>query len=329
MPGESEMQTIISEMPSQGADSSTADTSSASTDTSNAADTSSQATSEGTLKTDGGDKGKETTSAVATQNDGEKTTETMQTQTEMDDTRFDKHPRWQEMIKQRNDERDARIAAEARMKALEEFHSRQTAVQQKTQEPQRDFGTEFAKLDKALEDGDVDLNQYRSQLAKLSREQAQADAKSIISQEMDAIKKQQAEQVRAQTVKERESRFLADNPRFMELKNAGEFDKIKKEDPYGFHDDLSAYHAFLAKEGTDKFKADLDAAVAKAVAETEEKVLAQIKAKQGAKTLGTGPASAPTDDIKAAPELKDPKRFGGRTKVLADRLLHSRRGSPG
>lgn len=235
-----------------------------------------------------------------------------------DDSRFDKHPRWQEMLRERNESREKAIALEAEIRTIKEMMAQSQRVPERTQEqkPSRDYDAEISKLDEQLESGDISLTEHRQKERAILRDQQREEA-SRIRQEAEKSVQTVLQQ---KTAQELQTKFLADNPRFMELKNAGKLDQIKKSDPYGFHDDFSAYLAMQLQEAEDaKSKA-----VEQAIKETEDRVLKNMKAKRESMTLGPGPSSAPADDEKTPPELKNPKKFGGVTSVLASRLAAKR-----
>lgn len=310
-----EYQTLTSEMDLSGPESSTG------IDTSKDPDKTVETTPEGALKTDDG-KGKEPTQDA----DGK--------QPDLkepgkpgpdagDDFRFDKHPRWQEMIKERNAERERAIALEAELKAhkelVERFREQQKQPETKVEKPAKDYEAEFRKLDKALDIGDIDINEHRLQSGRLFREQAREEAKALaesrvgeVLKEYQAKEQQRLEEERQRSVRDKQAKWLSENPKFNELSKDGTLERIRREDPFGLHDDYSAYLVWKASEEK-----------AAAVKEAEEKLLANLKAKRDAQTLASGPSATPSEP--RDPAMKDSKKFGGRTSVLAGKLAAMRR----
>ena len=312
-----EYQTLTSEMDVSGPESSSGDASDVQPPENKGAEPSGE-----TLKTDQGapkgDAGKPAKEDAGTEG---KEPPKAETQPE-DDTRFDKHPRWQEMLRERNAERERAIALEAELKAHKELMAKRDESAQKgkaEQPPAKDYEAEFKRLDKALDNGDISVDEHRSQSGKLFREQAREEAKALAEERVNAVLKeyrekerQRVEEERHRAIRDKQAKWLAENPKFTELVKDGTLEKIKKEDPFGLHDDYSAY--LVWKAGEEK---------AAAVKEAEEKHKANLKAKREAQTLTAGPAVTPSEPVD--PTLKDSKKFGGRTSVLAEKLAAMRR----
>jgi hypothetical protein len=72
-------------------------------------------------------------------------------------------------------------------------------------------------------------------------------------------------------------------------------------------------------------KAEMEEALKRAKEEGEQEALAKVRSNRGAVVLGAG-ASPPPKTGNVAPELKDSKKFGGATAVLADRSRRRRQG---
>lgn len=233
--------------------------------------------------------------------------------------RFDKHPRWQEMIKARDEAKDRSIALEAELKAIKEMMQQPSIRQQaqQTETPARDYDAEISKLDDQLENGDLSLAQYNKATREIYAAQRQEEAQRY-QQEAQRTVQQALQEKSAQELR---SKFIEKNPDYERLLKDGTLDRIASEDEFKID---NQYTAFL-KHQIQELRSSQQALIDKAVKETEERVLANFKAKQGALTLGQGPGAAPADaDGKVPPELKNPKRFGGVTTVLANRLAARR-----
>jgi hypothetical protein len=114
--------------------------------------------------------------------------------------------------------------------------------------------------------------------------------------------------------------YLTENPDFLEWQKSGVLEKVKKSDKYGFHDDFSASIQYQLEKERESKAED----IAKAVKEAEARILKQFKVKGESRTLGAAPVTAPSEDG-FDPALKDPKKYGGKTNVLAQRLAERRR----
>ena len=104
--------------------------------------------------------------------------------------------------------------------------------------------------------------------------------------------------------------------------NSGEIQRYI--DAHPGHYPMSAHQALIAEKRDQAHKAEIEEARQKAVKETEARMTANFKAKAGADTLGSGPATGGGPVDKEPAELKEPKKFGGLTQVLANRLKSRR-----
>lgn len=99
-----------------------------------------------------------------------------------------------------------------------------------------DYESSMSELAKGVEEGDIPIEQALVQSANLAAENATRNALSQY-EKMTAKQQQEAAQ----------EKFLSDHPDFMELKQSGELEAVKKTLP-GMHDDFSAYFAFRAEK---------------------------------------------------------------------------------
>lgn len=220
-----------------------------------------------------------------------------------EDVRFDQHPRFKELHKS-NKEMAARLAEmSAKIESL-------TANPADT----RDFDAEFKKLDDDLESGDLSIAQHSAKTRKLSQEQA--------AEERESARRQEREQYQA---RELQDKFLKDRPYLTELleSNADEIAALIAESP--MHDNVSAAMELRIKQLETANEKAIAEAVAKATKETEQKMLANFKAKQSARSLGEGARAASEPDPDAA--LKDTGKHGGVKNTLAERLKARRKAS--
>lgn len=255
----------------------------------NTDDTAAQETPE-----EGGDKGAEATGEEgAAASEGEPAGET--------DTKpepFHKHPRFQEITKQNREMKQALQEMRDQMETLAKDKAGGEA-----EKP--DLDTQFAEINKQLEDGDISLSDAMNKQRQLIEASSQ--------QRLESVMQQQKREADAEKVK---GQFLADNPDYTEVLEGGELDPIMQANPV--HDEVSAYyHHKWESEKATKEK-EVKEAVDKAVKETEARIRKEFAAKKNAASLGDSAAHVPRSG--PAPELQDTSKFGGKVNVLASRL---------
>jgi hypothetical protein len=235
-------------------------------------------------------------------------------------TRLDKHPRFQQVIKDRNAARDAQRGLEKTVTILQ---------------------AQVETLTKTL--GGDTRGKGRSMIMDLPdeqlRERFDADPRAVLAEVARQVRDEVTEDITEKlekrigaslgAIKEEDDRaqmemyfngFRKDHSDFDKFFDSGQIEALMDENPA--HNPLSAYYELAAKEAS---KTDVDKlikeAVAKAVKETKEKTIAEIRAKGGARTLG-GPSSqhAPASEDENL-ELKDTKKGGGLLSTLTKRSL--------
>jgi len=239
-------------------------------------------------------------------------TESPSTETD-DDTRFDKHPRFKKLIKDRDEYRDRAVRAEAEAKVLREIPRLTPTVDGAGTEEQVDFEdiSQMSEDDikEKLDENPLGfLANYGRQLRyeitqELNQNIASRDAKTAAQKTFDG--------------------YAKDHPDFTEFWNNGEIDRFIKANPG--HNAISAHQVLTAKVREEERQAAIDEAVEKAKKETEARVLADVKAKRSADTLGAGPPTGGVVHDQIAPELKEPKKFGGLITALAQRSKERRK----
>lgn len=243
-----------------------------------------------TLNTDTAEKGAEAEAAQ----DESGTEDPAVGQKAEDNLRFDQHPRFKELLTS-NKEMQARLAE----------LSAKLESQKPTQEA-TDFNAEFESLDKQLADGDIDLPEYNKQVRTLLKDQASA--------ERQAAERQAQEQYQA---RELQDKFLQKRGYISDMleKRSEDIEALIAADP--LHDRVSAAMELRLADIESGQEAAIKEAVEKAVKDTEQKMLANFKAKQSARSLGEGARSAEPDGDAL---LKDTSKHGGVKAVIADRL---------
>ena len=227
---------------------------------------------------------------------------------EGDETRFDKHPRWQEMLREREEakkaveqERIARAKLEGELEALK----RQTQVEKPPAKADyKDItaltAEEIAEW-QAIDPKGFAANMYA---------QVKAEAMTQMQESLKAEREQEKQRI---SIEKTYKEFEDKHKDFKPMWDSGEIVRFIEANPG--HNPISAYHAMTYEARMQKA---IEEARAKAIKETEEKVNKNWMAKRQARVLGTGPSGpgADTEDK----ELKDVKSQGGLYNVLAKRL---------
>ena len=225
--------------------------------------------------------------------------------TKNQEDRFDKDPRFQELIAQKNEAEAAKIEAEAKLTLLK-------------QSPIGDMGIPAAS-------GQVEAKDISTMTADELREWQEDDpvgyAKNILALATQSVKTSlSTENVREATIAGIEKTFTEygkNNPSFNEMWDSGEIPKYMQDNPGN-----NAISAHMMLMGDKR----MEAAIAKAVKETEERVIKNFQAKKNATVISsTSAARAPGNGVDA--EIKDTQPHGGFVSVAASRLAAMRRAS--
>lgn len=227
---------------------------------------------------------------------------------EEEDTRFDKHPRWQQMMQEREQarqlaeqERIARAKLEGELEALKRQAS-PTAPPVKT--GYKDITALTAE--EIAEWQATDPKGFAANLYAQVKEEALNKMREDLKAEQEAERKKISIE---RTYKE----FEEKHKDFKPMWDSGEIVRFIEANPG--HNPISAYHALTYENRMQKAIAE---AREKAIKETEERVNKNWQAKKQARVLGTGPSGPGVDTEEK--ELKDVKSQGGLYNVLAKRL---------
>jgi hypothetical protein len=258
------------------------------------------ASSEETQKTD--EEIKEGETNAAEEAEKKEADEKAATQAQEDETRFDKHPRFQELIQSKNDLKD-------QIKTL------QTQVSEglKSKEPEDPGYKDVSKMtaEEIREWMEEDPIAYTANIAKQIRAEVTKDVEDKFTQRTHEDK-----------VLKTFDDYAAKNETFDAMWDSGEIQRFIDKNPG--HNAISAHMALTLEAKAKDIETQIKEAVEKAQKETEERVVKNFKAKKGAQVLSSGPVSTGTVQGKIAPELKTPKKFGGINTVLAARLKERR-----
>lgn len=227
---------------------------------------------------------------------------------EGDETRFDKHPRWQEMLRERDSvkqqfeqERIARAKLEGELEALK----RQTQVEKPP------VKADYKDIT-ALTAEEIAEWQATDPKGFAANMYAQVKHEALMKMQEDFRAEREQEKQRI-SIEKTYKEFEDKHKDFKPMWDSGEIVRFIEANPG--HNPISAYHAMTYEARMQKA---IEEARAKAIKETEEKVNKNWMAKRQARVLGTGPSGpgADTEDK----ELKDVKSQGGLYNVLAKRL---------
>jgi hypothetical protein len=214
------------------------------------------------------------------------------------DTRYDKDPAWQRILSERD-------AARAEVAALKSGQGKEPAASKPTELPYKDI-TKMSD-EELREWQEDDPKGYALNLFN----QVKFESQQSIEQEA-AQKSEQAKMVETFT------QYASNNPDFDKMWESGQIEAYMKANPG--HNAISAHMMLTAGNRNQDIDKKIADAVAKAVAETTEKVTKNFQAKRNATVLNEGPAHRGGGGDETPPELKDTKNFGGRNAVMARRL---------
>ncbi len=207
--------------------------------------------------------------------------------------RFDQHPDWQRMMKERDDARIEAAVAKAKLEA----------VAPKTEPlpkelPYKDI-TKMSK-EELVEWQEDDPKGYAANLyAQIKYEQKQE------------LAREQAEQTQTSSIKKTYETYEKENPDFRKMWDSGKIMEFMNQNPG--HNAISAHMAMTVQ-------ARIDAAKTTAAKEAEERVTKNFAAKRHAQVISDGADGARASKSEPDKEIKDTKQHGGITAVLASRL---------
>jgi len=227
------------------------------------------------------------------------------------DDRFDKHPRFIELNTAVKTERERRIALEAQLSIMKQSPLGDTAI---NPAPLPEGIKDISKMsaDEIREWMEDDPVGYSNNLMALTAHSLKSNLTN--------------ENVKTSTIAAIEKTFndyAAENPDFNGMWDDGSIPKYMQD-----HPGMNAISAHMKMTGDTRTEAKINAAVAKAVKETEERVTKNFQAKRNAHIIDAQ-ASTKGADVQIDAELKDTNQAGGRDSVLARRLEQRRAGAAG
>lgn len=231
-------------------------------------------------------------------------------QKEADPVRFDQHPRWKEVMAERDRNLERAIKAEATLEALK---AAEKPVEKKEAEAvEADFKDIASIEDSEIYDWvDKDPKGFYANLLKQARHELRNEV-------LTELKQETSEKDYTARVEKSYKDYADKYPDFADKWNSGEIQKFMDDNPG--HNAISAHQMMT---GESRLQAERD----KAAKEAEEKVLKNLKAKSHARTLESGPSGVSGTQSPGIPdELLNPGKYGGVEKVLMSRFLRRERG---
>jgi hypothetical protein len=226
-----------------------------------------------------------------------------------EDDRFDKHPRFQELNRRVKESDDV----------IRKLEKTVTELSAKLSKPS---GDDAAGVDGNAPYKDIskmkaeELLDWQSEDPHGYYKNVLAQAKHELTAEFTHTSEQRAKEDAVVSTFEN---FAKQHPDFDEMWDAGDLQQFMQSNPG--HNAISAYWAITAE-------AKVQEAAEKAAKEAEAKFIKNQRAKKVSDVLPQGP-SAPAGSMVGDDALKDTKKFGGTTAVLAQRLADRRRSQAG
>lgn len=258
-----------------------------------------------------------------------KTEETPETQEETDkakeegkseDKKVSEHvpyDRFEKVTSQKNEALERAVRAETELKSLRDGATKEekNVIDRAPTSPKY---KDMAGLtnDELSDWYDDDPKGFLSNLATQIKWETYSDIKQIVDGEFQKRDKTLRESDIKTKVSGTLDKFKSDNPDFTEMWDSGDIQAYMKENPG--HNAMSAYRELTLEKKITQAREEAER-------ETEKRMQKQFEAKQHARVLSAGasPKASTGDDA----ELADTDKFGGRTKVLAERLKRLRSGS--
>lgn len=227
------------------------------------------------------------------------------------DIRFDKSKRFRQMNERI---KSAETDSQALRQEIDALKQGMTKPDSTEQEP--DYINIADKTEEELREWqDEDPKGYAANLVK----QAKAELLEELRSEQTQKERQRNESSFRDRAEQTHQEFAKTHPDFDDMFDSGELIKFAKENPG--HNLISAYFHLKSSNNGNETQKLIDAAVKKAIAETEAKVIKQFKTKGHASVLGAGPSAPTARTTQEIPlDLQDTKKFGGTATVLANRL---------
>ena len=241
-------------------------------------------------KTEGTDKTEDKGTDVKAEKEPEK---------KVPEDRFDKHPRFQELITGRKEDRDKIAVLTQQIEALQK--------PQKEEKPAyKDMGA--MTKEELLEWQEENPQEYARNLAQ----QVRAETRQDILAEVTSMLEAQREQAERQAIEKTYTTYAKENPDFDDMWDSGELKSFMDDNPG---------HTAISAHQMKTMDRRIQEAVEKATKDAGKKVAGNLKAKQQARVLGSGPSAGGKTVGQIPVELQDTKKYGGLATVLTARSM--------
>ena len=217
----------------------------------------------------------------------------------VDEDRFDKHPRFQQLIKDRNEQKGLIAGLTKQIEALQK-------PQKEVKPAYKDMGAMTKEA--LLEWQEEDPIGYVRNIAQQVRAETREDVLAEVTQTLEA----QREQAERQAIEKTYTTYAQKNPDFDDMWDSGELKSFMDDNPG--HTAISA-HQMLTMEKR------VQEAVETATKDASKKAVSNLKAKQNARVLGSGPSAGGKAVGQIPVELQDTKKYGGLATVLTARSM--------
>lgn len=253
-----------------------------------------------------------------------------------EEDRFDKNPRFQKLIRDKNEEKAAHAKTREELAELKgEFKSLKEQIGKATPAKGKDYEN---VLDKSaddiralfLEDGG-DIKSFLAGLGRQIRAEVIEDlegkyvsegkVKEIAKGALDDGMTEGQEKAQHKKIEAGYKAFADANEGFDEMWGSGDLEDYCDEHPE--HTPISAYFVLKAEKDAKTLEEKVAEAVEAKREEIEKEVREELKTKKVTRSLGGGPASEPRSSADD-PRLKNTKDHGGRTAVMTKRIQERR-----
>lgn len=239
---------------------------------------------------------------------------------------FHAHPRWQAMLKERDDLRD-------RVESLtSKQEDRLAQLEQRLNQQQHYYEGELARWRVPQhERGEPEKDPFDDILARPESEiieQFQEDPRgfltgfgnSISRRVLTDVEKRSQEMEQDRLIQEGLRNFSEQHEDFMPMVQSGRIASFIAQNPY--HNAISAYHQLKSQDGVANAKAERERLEKEIREDERKKTLASFRAKQGAQVLDGSQSATPASGAGTAvePELQETGKHGGKRSVIASRL---------
>lgn len=235
-----------------------------------------------------------------------------------EETRFDQHPRFQQLIKERD---EAKATADAERITRERLSAQMEILTKVVEPPPKPTKAEAPPFKDTADMPEDELAQWQANDPKGYEANLAAKIKHEL---LTDLNKHAEVNSRQNAVDQTYATFAEQNADFNDRWKTGEIKQYIDQHPG--HNPMSAYLVMSADAREKTTQARIDEAVAKAKVDTEKEVLDRVKAKQKVSVMsGQEPAATITVPGKEDSVLNYPKSQGGMKAGLAQMLATMRR----